>query len=100
MLTFEHDTFVPETERRMVNIWLTLALSIWRGRVNTARMDGSIQNLTDVQLFGAYRNLIERGGGDDVFSASLDADGEEVLARAVRALVACRTASEFMALKP
>jgi hypothetical protein len=46
-----------------------------------ARLDSSIQNLTDGQLFGAYRDLIERGGGDDVFSAFLEAEGEEQLAR-------------------
>ena len=65
-----------------------------------ARLDGSLQNMTDAQLFGAYRDLIERGGGDDAFSASLEADGEERLAQSVLALAACRTASEFMALEP
>jgi hypothetical protein len=30
----------------------------------------------DVQLFGAYRNLIERSGEDDAFSASLEAGHE------------------------
>jgi len=83
MLTFELDTLVPETERSMVNIQLTLALSIWRGRVN-GHLDGSIQNLTDAQLFKAYRDLIERGRGDNVFSARLKADGEEWLAWNVR----------------
>jgi hypothetical protein len=51
MLTFELDTLVPETERSMVNIKLTLALSIWRGRVN-GHLDGSIQNLTDASCSG------------------------------------------------
>jgi hypothetical protein len=59
MLTFELVTLVPETERSMVNIPLTLALSIWRGRVN-GYLDGSIQNLTDAQLFRAYRDLVEQ----------------------------------------
>jgi hypothetical protein len=48
-------------------------------------MDGSIQNLTDVQLFGAYWDLIERGGGDDTFSAFLEAEGEERLTYSVLA---------------
>lgn len=62
-----------------------------------ARLDGSIENLTDEQLFSAYRDLIKRGGGDDVFSASLEVDGECGLARAVRALAGCSSVSEFMA---
>jgi hypothetical protein len=65
-----------------------------------ARLDGSIKSMTDAQLFGAYRDLIARGGGDDAFSAFLEADGEERLAHSVLALAACRTASEFMALEP
>jgi hypothetical protein len=64
-----------------------------------ARLDGSIQNLTDAQLFGAYRDLIERGGGDDVFSALLGAEGEERLARSVIALSACQTPEAFMAFE-
>jgi hypothetical protein len=98
MLTFGRDTFVHETERSMVNISLTLAVSIWRGRVKSARMNGSIQNLTDVQLFRAYRDLIARGGGEDAFTAFLEAEGEEPLARSVVALSVCQTASEFMGL--
>lgn len=65
-----------------------------------ARLDGSLQSMTAAQLFGAYRNLIERGGGDEAFSASLEDDGEERLAHSVLAFAACRTASEFMALEP
>ena len=34
MLTFKRDTFVPDIRRSMVNIRLTLALSIWTGRSN------------------------------------------------------------------
>jgi hypothetical protein len=63
-----------------------------------ARLDGSLQNLTDAQLFEAYRDVIERGGGDDAFSAFLEA--EERLTHGLIALAACRTASEFMALEP
>ncbi|PVE21133.1 hypothetical protein DC522_28335 [Microvirga sp. KLBC 81] len=63
-----------------------------------ARLDGSIENLTDGQLFSAYRDLIERGGGDDVFSASLQAEGEEQLARSVLDFAACRAAAEFISL--
>jgi hypothetical protein len=62
-------------------------------------LDGSLQNLTDAQLFGAYRDLIERGGGADVFAAFLAAEDEERLAHSILALAACRTASEFMALE-
>jgi hypothetical protein len=62
-----------------------------------ARLDGSIENLTDEQLFSAFRDLIERGGGSDVFAASLDAEGEERLARSVVALSACQTPEAFMA---
>jgi hypothetical protein len=65
-----------------------------------ARLDGSLQSMTAAQLFGAYRDLIERGGGDEAFSASLEDDGEERLAHSVLAFTACRTASEFMALEP
>jgi hypothetical protein len=64
-----------------------------------ARLDGSLQNMTDAQLFGAYRDLIERGGGDDAFSAFLDAEGEERLSRSVITLAACQTASEFMGIE-
>ena len=99
MLTFERDTFAPETERSMVNIWLTLAVSIWRGRVKSARMNGSIQNLTDAQLFRAYRDLIERGGGEDAFSAVLEAEGEERLARSVIGLAARQAPEALMALE-
>jgi hypothetical protein len=65
-----------------------------------ARLDGSLQKLTDAQLFEAYRDLIERGGGDDAFSAFIEAEGEERLTHSLIALAACRTASEFMALEP
>lgn len=95
MLTFERDTFVPQTGWSMVNIRLTLALSVSRGTVN-GHLDGSIQHLTDAQLFGAYRDLIERGGGDGPFPASLNAEGEERLARSIHALLARQTASELM----
>jgi hypothetical protein len=63
-----------------------------------ARQDSSIQNLTDAQLFGAYRDLIERGGGDDAFSAALETEGEEGLARSVHALATCRTQEAFMSV--
>jgi hypothetical protein len=94
MLTFKRDTFVSKTGWGMVNKQLTLALSICSGIVN-GHLDGSIQQLTDAQLFGAYWNLTERGGGDDPFSASLNAEGEERLARSIHALSACQTASEL-----
>ena len=97
MLTFERDTFVPETERSMVNIWLTLAVSIWRGRVKSARMNGSIQNLTDEQLFSAFRDLLARGGGANAFAMALHTDGDARLARNVLAFSACQTASESIA---
>ena len=74
MLTFELDALVPETERSMVNIQLTLALSVLRGKV-IGHLDGSIQKLTDAQLFGAYRDLIERGGNDDDVSALFEVGG-------------------------
>jgi hypothetical protein len=61
-------------------------------------LDDSLQNLTDAQLFGAYRDLIERGGRDDVLVAVLEADGEKQLASAVRVLAGCQTASELMAV--
>ncbi len=64
-----------------------------------ARLDGSIQNLTDEQLFSAFWDLIERAGGDDAFSALLEADGEERLPRSVLTLSACPTAAAFMALE-
>lgn len=32
-----------------------------------ARLGGSLRSMTDAQLFGAYRDLIERGGGDEAF---------------------------------
>jgi hypothetical protein len=54
-----------------------------------ARLDGSVENLTDEQLFATFRDLVERGGGSDVFAASLEAEGEERLARSVVALSAC-----------
>jgi hypothetical protein len=37
-----------------------------------ARLDGSVENLTDEQLFATFRDLVERGGGSDVFAASLE----------------------------
>jgi hypothetical protein len=64
-----------------------------------ARLDGSIRTLRDAQLFGAYRDLIERGGGDDVFSALLEVEGEEGLARSVFALAVCQTTEAFMAFE-
>ncbi|MGF9764485.1 hypothetical protein AAII07_56280 [Microvirga sp. 0TCS3.31] len=54
-----------------------------------ARLDGSVENLTDEQLLSTFRDLVERGGGSDVFAASLEAEGEELLARSVVALSAC-----------
>ena len=63
-----------------------------------APLDGPIRNLTDKGLFSAFRDLVERGGGSDVFAASLEAEGEEQLARSVVALSGCQTTSEFMAL--
>jgi hypothetical protein len=44
-------------------------------------------------------DLIARGAGDDAFSALLEAEGEERLARSVIALSACQTASEFKGLE-
>ncbi len=62
-----------------------------------ARLDSSIENLTDEGLFSAFRDLVARGGGADAFAMALHADGDENLARDVLALSACQTASEFMA---
>jgi hypothetical protein len=64
-----------------------------------ARLDGSLQSMTDAQLFGAYRDLIACGGGDDAFSALLEAEGEERLARSVIALASCQSPEAFMALE-
>jgi hypothetical protein len=61
-----------------------------------ACLDGSIQNLTDEELFSAFRGLVAKGGGADAFSIALRADGDERLARDVLTLSACRTASEFI----
>ena len=96
MLTFELDALVPETERSMVNIQLTLALSVLRGKV-IGHLDGSIQKLTDAQLFGAYRDLIERGGNDDDVSALFEAGGGGRLAWLLRTPASGQSASEFMA---
>jgi hypothetical protein len=65
-----------------------------------AQLDGSIQNLADAQLFGAYRDLVARGGGADAFALAFHADGDENLARSVIALSGCHAASDFMALEP
>jgi hypothetical protein len=54
-----------------------------------ARLDGSVENLTDEQLFATFWDLVERRGGSDVFTAFLEAEGEERLARSVVALSAC-----------
>jgi hypothetical protein len=60
---------------------------------------GSFRYLTDAQLFGAYRDLIERGGGDDPLSAFPEAESEKWLAHSALALAACRTPDAFMALE-
>jgi hypothetical protein len=62
-------------------------------------LDGSIENLTDEQLFSACRGLIEEVGGAEVFTAALRAEGEERLADSVLQYAACQTATELMALE-
>jgi hypothetical protein len=64
-----------------------------------ARLDGSIENLTDEQLFSVCRDLIEGVGGLEVFTVALRAEGEERLADSVLQYAACQTATEFMALE-
>jgi hypothetical protein len=64
-----------------------------------ARLDCSVENLTDEQLFYAYRDLTERAGGAETLAAALRAEGEERLAGSVLALSACQTASDFMAVE-
>jgi hypothetical protein len=44
-----------------------------------ARLDGSIENLTDEQLFSAFHGLVAPGAGAEAFAASLHADGAEGL---------------------
>jgi hypothetical protein len=58
-----------------------------------ARLDGLIQNLTDAQLFSAFRDLVARGGGDDAFAIALHADWDENLSS--DSVVGQRMASSF-----
>ena len=55
--------------------------TLTRLRELEVRLDGSVENLMDEQLFSTFWDLVERGGGSDVFAASLEAEGEERLAR-------------------
>jgi hypothetical protein len=64
-----------------------------------ARLDVSIQNLTDEGLFSTFRDLVARGGKADAFAMALHADEDEHLAWDVLALCACQTASEFMSFE-
>jgi hypothetical protein len=62
-----------------------------------ARLDGSNEDLTDEQLFSAYRDLVKRVGGAEVFTVALRAEGEERLADSVLQYAACQTATDFLA---
>ena len=64
-------------------------MTLTRLRELEVRLDGSVENLMDEQLFSTFWDLVERGGGSDAFAASLEAEGEEWLARSVVALSAC-----------
>ena len=41
-----------------------------------ARLDGSLENLTDEGVFSAFRDLVAQGGGADAFAVALHADRE------------------------
>ncbi len=62
-----------------------------------ARLDGSIRSLTHEQSFSAYRDLVDRVGGAEVFTVALRAEGEERLADSVLQYAACQTATDFLA---
>jgi hypothetical protein len=66
----------------------------------SAQLEGSVDNLTDEQLFSRYRDLIEKAGGAEAYAAALRAEGEDSLADDVLRYASCRTAAEFMACRP
>jgi len=64
-----------------------------------AGLDGSVEDMTDEELFSTFLGLIERAGGAEAFANALKEEGEEQLAESVLQHAACATAAEFMALE-
>jgi hypothetical protein len=63
----------------------------------SAGLNGSIEKMTDEQLFATYLNLIEKAGGAEAYAAALRVEGDERLADEVLRYAKCKTAAEFMA---
>lgn len=75
------------------------ALLAWFRRLEaSAALDGSIESMSDKQLFTAYKDLIERAGGAEAYAAALRAEGTDRPADDVLRCAACQTAAEFLAL--
>jgi hypothetical protein len=64
-----------------------------------AGLEGSVENMTDEELFSMFLNLIQRAGGAEAFAEALKEEGEEHLAESVLQCAACTTAAEFMAVE-
>ncbi len=64
-----------------------------------AGLGGSVEDMTDEELFSMFLNLIKRTGGAEAFANALKKEGEEHLAESVLQHAACATAAEFIALE-
>ena len=61
-------------------------------------LDGSVESMTDEELFSTFMSLIERAGGAEAFAKALREEGEERLADGVLRCATCTTAAEFIAI--
>jgi hypothetical protein len=62
-----------------------------------ARLDSSVQSMSDEQLFAAFRRTVDEAGGLAVVVEQLTATGDDSMAAEVTAFYACETAAEFIA---
>jgi hypothetical protein len=64
-----------------------------------AGLSGSVEDMTDEELFSTFLDLLERAGGAEALATTLRELGEERLAESVLVCATCTTASEFIAVE-
>jgi hypothetical protein len=64
-----------------------------------AGLHGSVENMTDAELFSTFLDLLERVGGAEALAETLRGRGEERLAESVLVRATCTTNAEFIAVE-
>jgi hypothetical protein len=64
-----------------------------------AGLRGSVEDMTDEELFSTFFDLLERAGGAEALVTTLRELGEEPLAESVLVCATCTTASKFIAVQ-